>query len=93
MVCTVTRRFLVLFIAGLAFGQTPAFEVASVKRDASGGNGGETRVSRAGVFTARNSSLQALIRYAYDVRDVQIQGPAWMATERYDIEAKAGDER
>ena len=71
----------------------PAFEVASVKRDVSGGNGGGTRVSRGGIFSATNSTLQALVRYAYGVKDYQIHGPAWMATERYDIEAKAGSDR
>jgi uncharacterized protein (TIGR03435 family) len=32
--------------------------------------------------------LQALIRFAWDVKDYQIHGPNWMDTERYDIEAK-----
>jgi uncharacterized protein (TIGR03435 family) len=66
----------------------PAFEAASVKRDLSGGTGGAIRITRGGIFTASNSTLQALIRYAWDVKDSQIQAPAWMDTERYDIEAR-----
>jgi uncharacterized protein (TIGR03435 family) len=99
MNCLVSRIFtgvsavgLVALFTGTAFGQaTPAaplaFEVASVKRNVSGGNGGGTR-QLAGSFTATNSTLQAFIRYAWNVMDYQIQGPGWMATERYDINAK-----
>src|SRR5262245_40007093 len=36
-----------------------------------------------------NVTLKQLIRYAYDLQDVQILGPAWIATEAYSIEAKA----
>jgi uncharacterized protein (TIGR03435 family) len=95
-VCTMTYRTLlaVFLICVTSFAQAPpAFEVASVKRDVSGGNGGGTRVSRGGIFSASNSTLQALIRYAYGVKDYQIQGPGWMGTERYDIEAKARSDR
>lgn len=80
-------------ISGQALTGSPTFEVASIRRDVSGGNGGGTRLSRGGIFTATNSTLQALIRYGYGVKDYQIQGPGWMGTERYDIEAKAGSER
>jgi len=72
----------------MAFAQQPlAFDVASVKHDLSGGNGGRVNTV-GGTFTATNSTLQALIRYAWDVKDYQIKAPAWMNDERYDIEAK-----
>jgi len=99
MNCLISRIFaavcatgLVALFIGTAFGQaTPAapvaFEVASVKRNVSGGSGGGTR-QLVGSFTASNSTLQALIRYAWNVMDYQIQGPGWMATERYDLNAK-----
>ena len=41
-------------------------------------------------FTATGVTLQGLIREAYEVEDNQISGaPAWLDSERYDIEAKA----
>jgi uncharacterized protein (TIGR03435 family) len=92
-----TKFGLVVFFSHAMFGQAtsapPAFEVASVRRDVSGGGGGATNIGRGGAFTATNSSLQALIRLAYGVKDHQIQGPNWMATERYDITAKPSGER
>ena len=89
---TKCARAVIFAAAGISiWGQAPpaapAFEVASVKRNLSGGNGGEIRQPR-GSFTARNSTLQGLIRYAYGVADYQIQGPTWMGVERYDISAK-----
>jgi uncharacterized protein (TIGR03435 family) len=70
-------------------GQKPAFEVASVKVDRSGGGGGQRRLNGHGLeFT--NSTLQACIRWAYDVRDFQISGaPGWLNSDRYGILAKA----
>ncbi|MFP5209113.1 MAG: TIGR03435 family protein [Acidobacteriota bacterium] len=35
--------------------------------------------------------LRNLIAYAYNVKAYQVMGPAWMATERFDIEAKIPD--
>ena len=37
--------------------------------------------------TVIDNSLKDLIRLAYQVKDHQISGPAWMATERYEIAA------
>ena len=36
-----------------------------------------------------NVTLKQLIRRAYDLQDVQIQGPVWIDTEAYSIEAKS----
>ena len=33
------------------------------------------------------TNLKTLLQNAYDVKDFQISGPAWLATERFDIEA------
>jgi uncharacterized protein (TIGR03435 family) len=37
--------------------------------------------------TVTDNSLKDLIRLAYQVKDHQISGPAWMATEKYEIAA------
>jgi uncharacterized protein (TIGR03435 family) len=65
----------------------PQFEVASVKRNNSG-----RQVARfsggAGRWTATNALVSVLIKIAYRVQDFQIIGaPAWISSERYDIEA------
>ena len=73
----------------------PSFEVASVRVNVAGSAGGEGR-ERESIsatprsLTMRNVSLNSCLRWAYSVRDFQISGaPAWFATERYDIAAKA----
>jgi uncharacterized protein (TIGR03435 family) len=69
---------------------TPAFEVASVKVNVSGDSGGSIRTFPGGRFDAVNSTMQALMRYAYDVRDFQIEAaPRWFDLARYDVVAKA----
>jgi uncharacterized protein (TIGR03435 family) len=84
----VTKFAIAFLLAPLVCAQQPpTFDVASVKPDLSGGNGGRINTV-GGKFTSTNSTLQALIRFAWDVKDYQIHGPSWMDTERYDIEAK-----
>lgn len=91
----ITCRFsllgLTLFAVVSGLGQTsvsrPAFEVASVKPNHSGDphsgtDGWQGRV----VFT--NLTLQNLIAQAYGVSPFQVTGPAWLSSERFDIEAK-----
>jgi bla regulator protein blaR1 len=81
-----------MLVACHAFAQSgnprPSFEVASIKRDKSGGR---TRINPGpgGRFTARNAPLQMLITTAYSLRDFQLtQAPGWLMSERYDVEAK-----
>ena len=85
-----------------ALGQTPAaapaFEVASVKPSApldanaimSGKMhvGMRTDAARADIGFL---SLADLIRVAYRVKPYQISGPDWMASQRFDIQAKMPD--
>jgi uncharacterized protein (TIGR03435 family) len=91
----------VLFLPCYAvFGQsaaTPAFEVASVKvsQPGRGGRGfmghgpGNQIHAEPGALTMRNVSMRAAIHWAYDVPEYQVSGPAWLASEHYDITAKA----
>src|SRR5436190_9958847 len=66
-----------------------AFEVASIKRNLSG----ETRLrfeTPPGNLTAINVPLRFAIRQAYRIPEARIVGgPAWLDTERFDIQAKA----
>lgn len=78
-----------LALAAQGWGQT--FDVASVKPS-------ETPVmGRMMVFSRNNEpgrvdykfmSLRDLVRTAYEVKDYQITAPDWMATARFDVEAK-----
>jgi uncharacterized protein (TIGR03435 family) len=85
----------VLMLAGAALGQTPAFEVASVKPaaplDRSQMLSGQMHVGMK-VDAARvdigSMSLAELIRVAYRVKAYQVSGPDWMASERFDVLAK-----
>ena len=72
----------------------PSFEVASVKVNqlAKTGAEGSTRESveiSPGSLSMRNVTLRSCIRWAYGVKEFQIAAPAWLASERYDIVAKA----
>ena len=82
------RLLLILATAALCAAQPRPFDVASVKPNTSGGNGMSTRTAN-GRLTATNTPLLQLIRQAYQLKDFQLTGgPGWIATERYDIDAK-----
>lgn len=75
----------------LALMQAPAFEVASVRPSTSrvrssmrGGPGSED----AEQVTFTNVTLMSVLMRAYDVKNYQVSGPAWLSSERYDIVAK-----
>src|SRR5262249_11320981 len=71
----------------------PSFDVISAKPNTTGGNPGRTG-SWNNRFIAENVPLILLIQYAYRPPDGQllrqqvIGGPSWIATDRFDIEAK-----
>ena len=71
---------------------TPEFEVASIK-PVQTPNPARTRDREEGRrFSAYSVTLKELIMMAYRVDAREIAGgPAWMATDEYDIEAVAGD--
>jgi uncharacterized protein (TIGR03435 family) len=84
---------LVSVLCAAATAQTPAFEVASVKRSGpasvrnfEGGPG--TRDP--GQITCTKASMNDLLAHAYGIEFFQISGPAWFSseTETYDLHAK-----
>jgi uncharacterized protein (TIGR03435 family) len=90
----------IAFLAGSAFAQTDAglaFEVASVKPSppvkpgervyfgpARGGPG----TPDPGQITWTYARFFDLLMTAYDVKNYQISGPAWLENERYDVIAR-----
>jgi uncharacterized protein (TIGR03435 family) len=90
----VTKRIL-LALAGLAPAilnaqspeEHPRIEVATVKLNTSGVGRGMSM--NPGRFTIRNSSVRTLLLYAYKVQAYAISdGPGWIDSDHYDIEAK-----
>jgi len=81
-----------LLAAGwMAFAQEQpraAFEVASIKPSRSTSNNYGLRFNPGGING--DAPLGYLIEFAYNVKEFQIAGgPAWVESERYEIEAKA----
>jgi uncharacterized protein (TIGR03435 family) len=67
----------------------PAFDVAALKRNTSGGFAG-IRILPGGTLTSRSVSLRQLILFAYGIAGFQLDGgPTWLASETYDLDAKA----
>jgi len=85
-------RFLgFLVLAGAACAQGPVFEAASVKPSGprsvrmSNGGPGSSDPQR---FSFTEATLQDLLFIAYDLDDeMQISGPRWLSSERYDVVA------
>jgi uncharacterized protein (TIGR03435 family) len=69
----------------------PEFEVASIKPTAVTPLGAQVHVGiqiDGAQAHCTYLSLKDYIRIAYDVKDYQITGPDWMASERFDVHAK-----
>jgi bla regulator protein BlaR1 len=83
-------------------GRKLAFEVSTIKPNTSDDSAhanftlgpGDAYANTAGRFAAKNISLLDYIRFAYKLSDGQVQillasAPKWIASERFDIEAKS----
>jgi len=84
--------FLLLAAVRLTHAQraAPAFEVATIKPAAPSPDG-HTHINYPpdDRFSAINITLPALMQWAYDVPQKQIlDGPAWLSSTRFDIQAK-----
>lgn len=70
-------------------GQTPSFEVSSIKLHSSSGINERSGIDEnPSAVRVENLPLKALIETAYGIRDDQLSGPGWLATVRYDVVAK-----
>ena len=68
---------------------TPEFEVATIKPSDPKRPGWGINVDRSGVFHTLNTTLDDLIKFAYDVHPKQVIGaPGWTDSEKFDVEAK-----
>jgi uncharacterized protein (TIGR03435 family) len=75
-----------------ANGTKPAFEVATVRPSRADGGLTNYHISTER-FHAENATLTALIRFAYDIHsDDQVpKEPGWIASEKFDVDAKIDD--
>src|SRR2546423_4523946 len=81
---------LVATTTGHTRAQSPAFEVATIKRNTSGSTSSSNRLQPGGRISATNSTLRNIIRNVYRVQEFQlVGGPDWLSTDRWDIVAKA----
>jgi uncharacterized protein (TIGR03435 family) len=101
MFSAAVRAWLMAFTGCLLYGQSAygqSFDVASIKPAApppSNGRGmvvfsrptGGPGTNDPGRIRYPNMSLKNLLMSAYDVKNFQITGPAWLDTERFDIDA------
>src|SRR6516164_5420161 len=90
----VMRVVLSVLVSAAAFAQTappPAeFEVASIKPSPApvpGQVNAGVKIDGAQVH-ARFLSLKDYIQSAYKVKNYQVEGPAWLGSERFEIDAK-----
>ena len=67
----------------------PEFEVATVKPSDPNRPGWGITVNRSGILHTLNTTLNDLIKFAYDMHPKQVAGaPGWADSEKFDIEAK-----
>jgi len=67
----------------------PEFEVATIKPSDPNRPGWGITVNPSGVFRTLNTTLNDLIKFAYDMHPKQVvSAPTWADSEKFDIEAK-----
>lgn len=84
---------MVLLVSEGVHGQSPQqFEVAVIRPNLAGTSTGTSfNVFPGGRIRITNEPAKLLIRAAFQIQNAQVVGgPAWLDTDRYDIEAKTG---
>lgn len=79
--------------SGRLYGQSPPqFDVAVIRQNPAGAGAGTSfNLFEGGRLKITNEPVKLLIRAAFQLQNAQITGgPAWLETDRYDIEAKTG---
>src|SRR5690349_21157353 len=88
-------RVVLVFLICSSAGISQSFEAATV-RVASADPAAGGKIARAATvdpirFLRRGATLESLLLEAYNLKPQQLAGPAWLASERYDINARVRD--
>ena len=79
-----------LLAAAAAFGQSPAFEVVSVKISNAENTASDVQRDPGGGIVLKNVNLRTLMLMAYNIQPFQLAGgPTWLRSKRFDIAARA----
>jgi uncharacterized protein (TIGR03435 family) len=89
MPCRIPSIVAAALLAASLQSQTATFDAASIKPSKGTGER-RSMTSDAGRITYTNVTLRDCLMSAYDVKDYQVSGPDWIATDRYDLVATAG---
>ena len=81
------RRVAFILVLAAAAARGQSFEVASIKPADAHANGSSTNTST-GRFSIENFSLKDCLKWAFEVKDFSLEGPAWLGSPRFDIVAK-----
>jgi uncharacterized protein (TIGR03435 family) len=85
---------LAISFAFLIGARAQTFDVATIKPQSAGDRAFFVRPPSNGRFTAVGATAKLLLMLAYDVQESRIVGgPPWLATAKWNIEAKTDDER
>jgi uncharacterized protein (TIGR03435 family) len=80
----------VISLISLRGADTLSFDVASIRPHAPDDNRFGVKMPTNGRFSATGSAAKLVLMLAYDVQETQIiGGPSWLATEKWDIEARS----
>ena len=92
---TINGSCVVVLAVASGYAQAPQFEVATVKADPPSADGRIRVMVRGGPGTNdpgrieyQGMTLKDLLSIAYAVKNFQVLGPAWLDTERFNVEAK-----
>ena len=94
--CKALRRLAIVASIALLNAQTPdQFEVAVIRPSIAPATSGTSfNTFAGGRLKISNEPIKLLIRTAFQIQNAQIAGgPAWLDTDRYDIEAKTGHDK
>jgi uncharacterized protein (TIGR03435 family) len=77
-------------MAAVLHAQSPAFDAASIKRNTGSQPGSRGQLLPGGRVVLTNTTVRGMLRNYLRLQDYQIAGgPEWVATERWDVVAKA----
>jgi uncharacterized protein (TIGR03435 family) len=85
----IAKSLLAILAALPLVARQPAFEVASVKVNRTGDNSSNYVRLTNGRLKATNVTLKTILQSAYVLGALQIEGPAWLESDRFDLEAKS----